>query len=373
MNIKWVRNAIIAVAILFVGVMISKRLRGMATKAEIISDKAVPSVKVNAVELDTVMLPLNVYGKINATERVDLLAEVSGSFKSSDRNFLEGTRFSKGQTLIGLDDSEARANVMSLKGNFINSLLGILPDIKTDYPEHYDAFETYYNETGLSKPLAALPEATGKLEKFLIARGIQSAFYQVKSAEERLEKFSITAPFDGVVASALIKPGNLVSPGRALGTFVGFGSYELKSAVTLAYADRLSIGQEVVFTSPDVAGNWTGKIARISPVVDAASQSVQLVINISGNGLREGMYLTGTIQGLEVQNAIKVPAYMVFDNGFVFTVAQDSVLQKTPVRVVEWLDNEIIIEGLNTGQFIVDEPTFKGTSGMIVRALANQK
>lgn len=367
MNIKWVRNAIIAVAILFVGIMVSKRLRSMATKAEIVDNKIAPTLRVKSVELDTVALPLSVYGKLNATQRVDLLAEVSGTFKGGAKPFLEGTSFSKGQTMIQLDDAEAKANVMSLKGNFINALLGILPDIKADYSEAYDAFEAYYNAASLEKPLATLPEAEGKLEKFLIARGIQSAYYQVCSAEERLDKFSIEAPFNGVVAAVNLKPGNLVSPGRALGTFVGSGSYELKSAVTLAYADRLKVGQEVSFSSPDVEGIWTGKIVRISPVVDAASQSVNIVTEVSGAGLREGMYLTGTIQGLDIKGAMKVPAYMVFDNGFVYTVEQDSLLAKTPVRVVEWLDNEIIIQGLKAGQILVDEPTFKGAAGMVVK------
>lgn len=367
MNIKVVRNAIIAVAILFVGIMVSKRLRSMATKAEIVENKMAPTLRVNAVRLDTVALPLDIYGKLNATQRVDLLAEVSGTFKGGDRPFLEGTTFSKGEVMIQLDDAEAKANVMSLKGNFINALLGILPDIKADFSEQYDAFEAYYNAASLEKPLAALPKAEGKLEKFLIARGIQSAYYQVRSAEERLDKFSIEAPFNGVVAATNLKPGNLVSPGRALGTFVGKGTYELHSAVTLTYADRLHVGQEVAFQSPDVAGNWTGKIVRISPVVDAASQSVNIVTEVSGAALREGMYLTGTIQGLDIKGAMKVPAYMVFDNGYVYTVEQDSVLAKTKVRVIEWLDNEIIIQGLKLGQFIVDEPTFKGTAGMIVK------
>ena len=244
--------------------------------------------------------------------------------------------------------------------------MAVLPDIKVDYPGQFSAFESYYNELTLSKPLPALPKAEGKLEKFLIARGIPSSYYQVKSAEERLEKFSIRAPFDGTLDQAAVKQGNLVSPGRALGSFVGNGGFEMRSAVTLAYSDQLSEGQQIRFTSPDVDGAWMGKIDRISPVVDNATQSVNIISTVNGAQLREGMYLTGTIQNMMIYDALKVPAHMVFDNGFVYTVEQDSILQKTPVKVVEWLDNEIIIKGLKKGQLLVNEPTLKAASGLVV-------
>jgi len=84
--------------------------------------------------------------------------------------------------------------------------------------------------------------------------------------------------------------------------------------------------------------------------------------------LREGMYLTGAIEGVEVFDALSLPAYMVFDNEFVYTVENDSILQKTKIQVVEWLDDEIIITGLTPGTTLVDSPTLKAAAGTIVNA-----
>ena len=363
---KWVKNAIIAAAILAVVLFVSKTLGGMSTKEEIKEDNIKLQVRVMDAKLDTVALPLTVYGRLNAANRADLLAEVSGTFKGSDREFLEGTRFSKGETIIRLDDSEARANAMSVKGNFINALLAILPDLNQDYSSDYARFKAYYDNTSLEKSLEALPKAEGKLEKFLIARGIQGAFFQAKSAEERLAKFSIKAPFNGVVAAANVKPGNLVSPGRALGTFVNTDSYELRSAVSLRYADQLSVGQKVAFSSPDIAGDWTGTISRIAPVVDAASQSINIITTVRGSALREGMYLTGQIQGIAVMDALKLPSSMVFDNKYMYMIESDSVLAKNEVEVVEWLDNEVIVRGVANVATMVNEPTLKAAAGLVV-------
>ena len=227
---KWVKNVIIAAAILGAGLLISKTLGSMSTKEEIQEDLQKLQVTVFSADLDTIELPLTIYGKLNAAQRTDLLAEVSGTFKSGKHPFEEGTSFLQGETIIGLDDSEARANTMSVKGNFINALLAILPDLAQDYPLDYDRFKAYYDQCNLQSALNPLPQAEGKLEKFLIARGIQGAYFQSKSAEERLSKFSIKAPFNGVVANVNVKPGNLISPGRPLGTFINMNTYELRSA-----------------------------------------------------------------------------------------------------------------------------------------------
>src|SRR5210317_687245 len=69
---KWVKNAIIAAAILAVGLFVSKTLGGMSTKEEIKEDNIKLQVRVMDAKLDTVALPLTVYGRLNAANRADL-------------------------------------------------------------------------------------------------------------------------------------------------------------------------------------------------------------------------------------------------------------------------------------------------------------
>ena len=58
---KWVKNAIIAIAILVVGIMISGRLKSMATKEEIKVDRRKLEVKVMTANLESIELPITVY------------------------------------------------------------------------------------------------------------------------------------------------------------------------------------------------------------------------------------------------------------------------------------------------------------------------
>ena len=78
------------------------------------------------------------------------------------------------------------------------------------------------------------------------------------------------------------------------------------------------------------------------------------------------MYLTGQIKGVEVMNALRLPASMVFDNSYVLAIERDSVLAKISVEVVEWLDNEVIVRGIGQGTMLVNEPSLKAASGLVV-------
>jgi hypothetical protein len=65
-------------------------------------------------------------------------------------------------------------------------------------------------------------------------------------------------------------------------------------------------------------------------------------------------------------NALKLPASIVFDNSYVFAIESDSVLAKISVEVVEWLDNEVLVRGLNQGTMLVNEPSLNAASGQVV-------
>ena len=98
--------------------------------------------------------------------------------------------------------------------------------------------------------MPSLPNYQSDREKFyIINRGIEASFHSIKSSEERLSKFEITAPFDGFVSTALVKPGSLVMGGQPLGVFVGIDEFEIKSALNADYLGYISEGDKVEFFS----------------------------------------------------------------------------------------------------------------------------
>ena len=56
-----------------------------------------------------------------------------------------------------------------------------------------------------------------------------SNYYGVKSAEERLNKYKITAPFDGVISTSFVENGTMARAGLILGEFINSDSFEIET------------------------------------------------------------------------------------------------------------------------------------------------
>lgn len=362
-----IRSIVGGLAILGASLLIFSKLSSQAETPKRDGTQSLKTVKVLAASPDIVPFKLPVYGKLTAYNRVELYAEVSGVLQNTNRAFLEGNTFKTGQTLLRIEDSEARAALMSQRSNYINTLTQVLPDLKLDYPSLYSDWEAYLLEMDVDKNTPAPPSVENSQAKiFLTSKGVFSAYHSLKSTEERLAKYNISAPFNGIVTSSLIRPGTLVRVGQPLGTFIDPRKFEIEVSVSIRFLDFISEGDEVALTSPDVSGNWTGKVSRINQGIDASSQTVKVYIEVKGENLREGMYLTGEISGIQIENAISIPRRLILDNNHIWTVQADSTLLKKEIEVVEFNEEEAIITGIESGVLYTSEVVPSGFTGMKV-------
>ena len=111
-----------------------------------------------------------------AKQRVELYSEVQGIFKTGSKLFKPGQKFNKGETLIRIDASEYYASVQSAKSNLYNTIAAIMPDLRLDFPEVFQKWQTYLNNFDLNKTTPKLPEMTSEKENYFITgRGIVSS------------------------------------------------------------------------------------------------------------------------------------------------------------------------------------------------------
>jgi multidrug efflux pump subunit AcrA (membrane-fusion protein) len=315
-----------------------------------------------------VSFTLPVYGKLNAHDRIQIFAEVNGILQPTNKKFLEGVTYAKGERLLQIDKTEAMANLMAQRSNYLNSISGVLPDLKIDYPKDFSDWQNYLENLDIESSAPAPPKASSKKsDLYLTARGVYSSYYNLKSAEARLDKYEIRAPFAGVVVQSNIRQGTLVRPGQLLGEFISAGRYELETSISLRFVPFINVGNTVNLKSADVPGVWQGKIERINEVIDEATQTVKVYIEVTGSDLREGMYLEGSLEGLQIEDAFAVSRRFLVDNNHLFVVKQDSILQKTAVEIVEYTEDQAIVRGLTTGTDIVVEVLPGATSGTVVR------
>lgn len=329
--------------------------------------KSTPSVETMSVVNSTIPTALSIQGELVAYNKIDIFSEVAGTLKSSERPFKMGSYFPKGSVLVEINDREARLSLLSQKATLLNAITQLMPDLKIDYPESYKQWNIYLENYDVEEKLDSFPEPLNDQEKYFIAsRNLYTQYYTIKSAEERLDKYTIYAPFSGVLTQASINPGTLVRVGQQLGTLMNTGSYELQATVPLSDLTYIKVGNHVQLTSDDIKGSWTGRIRRISNQIDPTSQTVQIFVSVSGQGLREGMYLTGEVNATDIEDAVRVARNKLINQNAVYIV-QDSTLVLQTVEVVKITREAAVVRGLPNGTNLLDTQLPNAFDGMKVK------
>jgi len=325
------------------------------------------SVVTQAVQNETVTTKLEVQGRLQAYNKIGLFSEVTGTLEATGRPFKVGTYFPKGAPLLRIDDDETQLNLQAQKATLLNGIAGMMPDLKIDYPASFPQWETYLNTFDVTAPVQVLPEPQDQAEKlFVAARNLYTQYYNIKSLEERLTKYTIYAPFGGVLTQAAIDVGAVVRSGQQVGELMASGTYELVATVPLSQLDYLRVGNTVQLYSEDIAGEWSGKIKRISDQIDGGSQTVEVFVGVSGKKLREGMYLRGTAEARDIEDAVELDRDLLIDQRAVYVLQRDTILALMPVEVVKFNRNTVVVRGLTNGTELITQLPAGAFDGMLV-------
>ncbi|NJB87786.1 multidrug efflux pump subunit AcrA (membrane-fusion protein) [Lewinella marina] len=331
-------------------------------------EKRVRTVETRTINNADLATTLDVQGRLQAYNKIELYSEVGGAVEETGRPLKEGTYFPKGAVILRIDDDEARLNLQAQKATLLNSIAQIMPDLKIDYPASFPAWEAYLNGFNVDEPLPPLPTAADQREKLFVAgRNLYTQYYNIKSQEERLSKYLIRAPFAGVLTAVNIDRGAVVRAGQALGELMATGYYEMVATVPLSDLGYLSTGGKVRLYSEDIDGEWTGTINRISDQIDEGSQTVEVYIGVNGRELREGMYMRGEAAARTLEDVVEIDRTLLIDEREVYVVRDDTLLILQPVTVRKTNRRTAIVSGLPDGTQLLTSTVPGAFDGMRVR------
>lgn len=372
--VKTLLRFVAGLAILAVGIFVMQGLIGMKTEPPVkVRPVVARPVKAMEVGLTANRPETPIEGRVDAMYRMSLFAEVNGVLAIGGKEFREGASFAAGEVLLRMEDSEPRAALVAQRSAFLQSLSMILADIQTDFPASAGAWMQYATGLNVEEPLPDLPEPVSSRERlFLANKGILSAFYNIQSAEERLSKYQVRAPFTGVLTEALVQPGGLVRAGQPMGTFVGDGTFEVRSAVHSRYLKVVSPGDSVAFVDERGAVAAIGQVARVASNVDPSTQSASVFCQIQSNAtatLRDGLYLSGTVFSEEISDSFELDLALVSPESNVYVIVDEgdsSVLRKREVEVLFRSQEQAIVAGLQDVDLLLSAPISGAYDGMPV-------
>jgi membrane fusion protein, multidrug efflux system len=309
------------------------------------------------------VIPLE--GRIRANNRLEIFPEVQGTVIGLEKPFREGAIFDKGEVLLQLNSEEIRLQLNASRSGFKALIASLLPDIKLDYPDKYIAVEDWFNQLHPEEVLSEIPDIEHlQFSRFLSSRGVYERYFNIKSSEERLKKFTIKAPFSGILSVTNTEPGQSVGPQNHLGTFVDPTRFVLTATIRQNQARRIMPGAELKVTNREGLMEWNAIVKRVNPSVNPKTQMVEVYLDVSGDGLREGMYLQGIILPEGDSKLARIPKSALLRTGHVY-INSDGVIRLVPVEIKDVERESVWVKGLSDGDEIIQN-TNRAIAGLIM-------
>jgi multidrug resistance efflux pump len=187
---------------------------------------------------------------------------------------------------------------------------------------------------------------------YLASHNILNLFYDIKSMEAIYNKYTIEAPFNGVVTQSNINPGTLVRNGQKLGEFINTYLYEMAVPVKASDLHKISIGKVVELNTVANDKIYKGKIVRINSTVDQQTQSVQVYIQSTDKGILDGMFFNVVIKVQSNQKLARIPLQAI-RNGNLVKVKTEESSTLVEVTIVEKTATDYLVNGLEDGSLVI--------------------
>jgi membrane fusion protein (multidrug efflux system) len=334
-----------------------------------------PEVTVTTAQAQALPVAWEYVGQTAGSREVEVRARVTGILLS--RNFREGERVKKGQSLFTIDPApfqaalaRAEADVAAARARLEQArrnaarLKPLYAEKAVSQKEHDDALSA---------------EAIG-------AADLKAAQARLTEAKLNLEYTRVEAPVSGITSRALPSEGTLISGPSVLLTsvvqvdpmWVNFGIPDNEQARIQKEAQSGSLKLPKNFQielrlADGTVYSHKGKLDFADVRVSAATGTREARAEVPNpdGALRPGQFVRVVLRGASRPNAITVPQRAVLEGPqgkFVYVVNDKSQAEPRPVQAGEWVGERwIIASGLQGGERVIVDGVMKIGPGAPVR------
>jgi membrane fusion protein, multidrug efflux system len=302
------------------------------------------------VKVGAIRRQIEAVGSLRSDESVMIRPEISG--RVAEILFKEGTKVSRGEPLVRLDASVAKAQVAQQSASLTLSRAN--QERAVDLMRKGAGSERAHDEA--------------------LAR-MRADEASLALAQATLDKSTLLAPFDGVLGLRRISVGDYVNPGQDIVNIENLEAMKVDFRIPEVFALQLKVGQTIRVSFDAVPGKtFDGAVYAIDPALDTNGRAVILRARMANTDslLRSGMFARVTLLLDDMAQRVLVPEAALMPVGqehFVFQVAEGGRAILTKVRIGQRRAGEVEIEdGLSNDAIIVTEGVLKLRDGSAIRA-----
>lgn len=359
--------SVLGILLVVLAFILAKNMIDNKKKPKAIFGKTIKTAFVQKVTNKEIPIVINASGYLVAKNKIELFSEAQGVLHTAAKEFKAGVNFLENETLLNINSDEFYASLQSQKSKLINSITAIMPDIRLDFPKQFQKWQTYLNSFDLNKTTPQLPRFSTEKEKYFVSgKGITTSYFNVKNLEVKLKKFTIKAPYNGILTEAFVSEGTLIRAGQKLGEFIDPSIFEMEVSINAAFADLLKIGNTASLTNVERTKPYKGKVIRVNGKVDLASQTVKVFIEVAHKDLKDGMYLEANVVARSEINAFEISRKLLINNNSVYAV-KDTILKLIKVNPVYFNAETVVVKGLQNNTSVLTQSVPGAFNGMVVK------
>ena len=344
-----------------------------------VEEAPAPDVIVEILTPEDFQVKISSNGTTTPLTQTVLTAEVGGEVIYRSKKFSEGSSVIEDEILAKIDDTD-------LQLQYKNALLQ-LANAEVQYSLQLAEAEVAKQAwekmgDGIASDLTLKKPQLKQAEAFLAV-----AKAQVSSAEKKLDKTEIVAPYAGRIQNVNIDLGTTIIPGQPVGAL--YTSSEIE--VTLAVKDNdlqfLSIPMDGRKLDPSEQAlveiksfykgknqTWIGRLERVDGVIDPITRMINLIavfkndfIEIDKPNLPIGLFVEAQIDGIKLKDIFSIPVNAISQNNEVYIVNNDNELVSIKLPILKkYSDFVIVKDGLKAGERIVTSKLSTASNGIKV-------
>ena len=321
------------------------------------------TVELGTARLGNVAAHLTVVGNLIGLQTVDIAPRTAGRLLSV--NVQLGDRVRRGQVLAKVEDREIVEQVRQAEASQEVSKATIRQreaDLKVA-ELNFERSKNLFQRQLLAKQ--SLDDAESRYMAAVAQFDLSKA--QLNQNDSRLQELkinlqntSVTSPVDGFVGKRSVDPGAMVNTNTAIASVVDISRLRLVVNVVEKDLRMVSPGDPAEVEVDAYPGEkFHGKIARVAPVLDPATRTAAMEVEIPNgdNKLKPGMYARINLTVEDRKDALVVPKNAVIDfesKRGVWSPNDENRATFTAVTLgIEGGDNIEILSGLKVGdQFV---------------------
>ena len=368
MNRKLIITLIVVIAIIFSGFGIYKFL---ANQKQLPKTMSIPEVAryvtTSVVHYDTIQVSVSAKGRVSPLNTVDLIAEGVGKMQDKKGHLDIGQKFNKGDELFYIYKDEAELSLKATKSNFQNSIANILPDIRLDYNEYYQAFLDFFNEIDVDHALPDFPEVNSeKFKLYLSSNDVLAQYFNVQKDEMAVGRYTSYAPFNGSFSQIYIDPGTFANIGTPVVQIIQTDTVEIVVPVDVSNAKFVLTNDNV-----KINGKVLGRVVSKSEYVDENTQSQIVYVHYKNSEeykIFPGEFALVEFIGQEIEHVMEIPRNAVFNFNELYTIKNGRLVNNV-IEVIKLNDRSLYFKGLSEGDTIVTQPLIGVTNGAKVKPI----